>query len=253
MAGLPLVNVTLAAATSVNLAATIAALQESSRTVEFGEVLLLTDADVEAPAPIRVRRIGSLRSIQDYCRFMLTQLGDFIQTEHVLVCQWDGFVLNSSAWDPSFLDYDYVGAPWPQFSDGLNVGNGGFSLRSRRLLEALRQPDIVISSPEDVAIGRLNRRRLEADHGVRFADQATAARFSFERSAGSPGTFGFHGAFNLIPLLGADRFWSIYRTLDERGAVLRDAHLIRQQLSGTPDSGKRQLRLAVDQLLGYLR
>jgi hypothetical protein len=184
---------------------------------------------------------------------MLTQLGDFIQTEHVLVCQWDGFVLNSSAWDLQFLDYDYMGAPWPQFSDGLNVGNGGFSLRSRRLLEALRRPDLVISSPEDVAIGRVNRRRLEADHGIRFADQATAARFSFERTAGSLATFGFHGAFNLIPLLGADRFWSIYRTLDERGAVLRDAHLIRQQLSGTPDAGKRQLRLAVDQLLGYLR
>lgn len=254
MARLQLPTVTLAAVTSVNVAATITALRESLSKVSFRECLLLTDAeDVDVPPSIQVRKIKPLRTIDDYCRFMLTRLGEFIQTDHVLVCQWDGFVIDPSAWDERFLDYDYIGAPWPQFTDGRDVGNGGFSLRSRRLLDSLRAPGMIINSPEDVAIGRLNRDRLEGDHGVRFADRATAARFSFERTSEHAQTFGFHGAFNMVPIIGADRFWATYCSLDERGPVLHDTGLIMKQLAGTSEAFRRQGKLAIDQILGYLR
>ena len=69
---------------------------------------------------------------------MLQELHDHISTAHALCIQWDGYVLNAQAWDASFLDYDYIGSVWPQFGDGHRVGNGGFSLRSKRLLEAWR-------------------------------------------------------------------------------------------------------------------
>ncbi|WP_338503356.1 DUF5672 family protein [Sphingomonas kaistensis] len=249
---LQLPTVTLVAATSVNVAATVAALRECQSKVSFGECLLLTDADVDVPASINVRRIAPLRSVDDYCRFMLTELRDHIATEYVLVCQWDGFVVDPTAWDDNFLQFDYIGAPWPQFTDGHDVGNGGFSLRSRRLLDALQAPDMITTSPEDVAIGRLNRERLERDHGLRFADTDTAARFSFERCAPTAPSFGFHGAFNLIPILGADRFWSLYRSLNERGAVRHDTRLIMKQLVGTPAARRRQLTLIIDRLKGFL-
>ncbi len=84
---------------------------------------------------------------------MLRDLASHVETSHALCIQWDGYVLRGQAWDPAFLTYDYIGAPWPHFSDGHNVGNGGFSLRSRRLLEACRQLPFDGQTAEDVVIG----------------------------------------------------------------------------------------------------
>src|SRR6185503_18873241 len=116
--------------------------------------------------------------------------------------QWDGFVIDAGSWREQFLEFDYIGAPWLQFADGYDVGNGGFSLRSRRLLEACAGADFIPSHPEDVAICRTNRPMLEKMHGIRFADAQLAETFAFERTAPRP-SFGFHGAFNLAPTVGA--------------------------------------------------
>ena len=85
---------------------------------------------------VRVVRIGRLKSASEYSFFVLKALHEYVETQHCLLVQWDGFVTNANAWRPDFLAFDYIGAPWPQFSDGRNVGNGGFSLRSRKLLKA---------------------------------------------------------------------------------------------------------------------
>lgn len=64
-------------------------------------------------------------------------------TEYVLIIQTDGFPLTSGI--ERFLGrYDYFGAPWPghmSWTDfypypRFGVGNGGFSLRSKRICEA---------------------------------------------------------------------------------------------------------------------
>jgi len=128
---------------------------------------------------------------------MLHDLGNHIATDHALCVQWDGFVLNAAAWDPGFLDYDYIGAVWPQFSDAHNVGNGGFSLRSRRLLKACKTLPFEDFEAEDIVIGRKCRSLLES-HGIRFAPAAVAHRFAYERTAPTGREFGFHGAFNLV-------------------------------------------------------
>jgi hypothetical protein len=240
-------TVTLCAATSTNVDATVAAIASSLEQISFGEVLLLTDsAAVETIPEGRVERIAPLRSARDYSAFLLDKLADHVRTEHCLVIQWDGFVIDADRWDDRFLDYDYIGAPWPQFSDGHDVGNGGFSLRSRKLLEACRSPGFVPSHPEDVAIGRMNRDFLERDCGIRFADGATAASFAFERSAPPAPTFGFHGVFNMIPLLGVERFWRIYGSLDDRATAFRDYGLLMRQLGSAKGAAKRRLELTVD-------
>ena len=142
MAKLSLPTVTLCAVTSVNVDATVAALQACLEQVNFAEALLLTDAKVGGNHPaIRVISIKKLNSARDYSEFILKDLGNHIQSAHCLVVQWDGFVLDSTMWSPRFLDYDYVGAVWPQFDDPYQVGNGGFSLRSRKLMDACRDPD----------------------------------------------------------------------------------------------------------------
>jgi len=183
VAQLALPTVTICAAASVNVAATINAICASVEQIDFADCLLFTDAGPEQiPAPIQVVPIARLGSAQDYSEFILRGLARHIRTDHCLVVQWDGFVLDASRWDPEFLRVDYIGAPWPQFTEGHDVGNGGFSLRSRNLLEACCDPRFRADHPEDVAICRTNRSFLEKDHNIRFADRATAERFSFERT-----------------------------------------------------------------------
>ncbi|BBC71341.1 conserved hypothetical protein [Altererythrobacter sp. B11] len=227
---LALPDVTLCAVASVNVEATIFALRRAMALADFRESLLFSDARLDlTDVGIRLVPIERIGSSAAYSSFVLTRLADYVASGHCLLVQWDGFPTHSANWDPAFLDCDYIGAPWPQFADGYDVGNGGFSLRSRRLMHACREPGFARSHPEDVAIGRINRPFLEA-RGLRFADSALAARFSRERSGADGSTFGFHGAFNMIDAIGTDLFWTLYEGLDDRTTVWRDAKLIARQL-----------------------
>ncbi|KAB2967140.1 DUF5672 family protein [Zoogloea sp.] len=161
----------------------------------FGEALLLTGTDFTSPDPrISVRPVDILRNVADYSAFIVKQLHAQVACAHALLIQWDSFILDSSCWDPAFLDYDYIGAPWPHRAEP--VGNGGFSLRSRRLLEALADPDIQELHPEDACICERYRELLETRHGIRFAPLEMARRFAFELETPKGPTFGFHGLFN---------------------------------------------------------
>ena len=62
----------------------------------------------------------------------------------------------------------------------MRVGNGGFSLRSRRLLLALQDPRIELVEAEDTTICRTFRPLLEREHGIRFGSEALADKFAFE-------------------------------------------------------------------------
>ncbi|HET6943433.1 MAG TPA: DUF5672 family protein [Sphingomicrobium sp.] len=249
MPKLELPTVTLCAAASVNVASTISALRTCLDQAEFAECLLFTDAPVGDLDPsIRLAPIKRLRSASDYSKFVLEELLDHIRTEHCLIVQWDGFVLDKSAWQAEFLSFDYIGAPWPQFPDGLDVGNGGFSLRSRKLLQACRDSRFKGDHPEDLAICRANRSLLEDQYGIRFADRTTAERFAFERTKPPGPAFGFHGIFNMIPVLGADRFWELYRSLDDRKTALVDYRLLMRQLGSGRNVLRRRARLTRDVL-----
>jgi len=112
------------------------------------------------PRHIAHQRIKPFGYIE-YSLFILYGLQHFIETDFALVVQDDGWVLDAERWNDRFYQYDYIGAPsvnalvinrqgqqavitqyeWvnllsdPQFTV-YPVYNGGFSLRSRRLLEA---------------------------------------------------------------------------------------------------------------------
>lgn len=253
MGRLALPDVTLCAAASVNVSATVEALVASIEKVEFAQALLFTDAEIaEAHPELRVVPIERLASASEYSDFLLCRLADYVTTSHCLVVQWDGFVLDADQWLPEFLSYDYIGAAWPQFDDGHDVGNGGFSLRSRKLLDACLDPRFQRGHPEDVAIARVNRSFLEAEHAIRFADRGVAERFSFERTARSGPTFGFHGIFNMVPALGPDRFWDAYCSLDDRHSAFVDYGLLMRQLGDGAEPLARRGRLSVDLLRNML-
>jgi len=146
------------------------------------------------PPGIEFHQLDRKLNRQDYLRFLLMDHAQFLKSgdTHVLVVQWDGFITNPDAWEPVFLDYDFVGAPWVDRF----VGNGGFSLRSRRLIEfvAARGWDEV--TPEDVYIGKTLLPEL-IEHGMSVAPLDVAARFSTELyvegvSVPCEKSFGFH-------------------------------------------------------------
>jgi hypothetical protein len=254
MARLHLPDVTLCSAASVNVAATIAALSRSLDLVEFGDCVLFThQVPPEMDPRIRLERISPLRSAKEYSFFILRDLVGHLRTSHILICQWDGFIINPEAWTDDFLSYDYVGAVWPQFSDTQVVGNGGFSLRTRKLLEACRNQAFVMQHPEDVAICRSNRNLLEGDLGCRFAEPVIAAGFSFERQQPPRPTFGFHGVFNMIPLLGRANFWQTYGSLDDRRTLWTDYWMLMGQLAGGASSWPRAARMTLDRILEVVR
>jgi len=165
----------------------------------FKECLLLSPVRHALPGHIRQVTIAPIDSVEAYSAFMLRDLGRYFSGDHVLVIQWDSFILNGAAWRPEFLDYDYIGAPWPHRP--VAVGNGGFSLRSKRLCEALLELDITQTHPEDFVICEAHGEELIEKHGIRFAPKELAGHFAFEEIRPNTPTFGFHGFFNFSRVL----------------------------------------------------
>jgi hypothetical protein len=205
-------NVTLVAASSVDLEATELALRISSYEIEFGAIKFLCSEPFSVSEPkIKIETIPRM-DLVGYSKFILNDLHHYVDTDYCLVVQSDGFVLNASSWDPKFLSYDYIGAPWPQklflqpWNLELNmqkncVGNGGFSLRSKKLLIETAKIDFnsltFPTQSEDLIICH-----YLYDHfiniGIRFPDPEIAARFSIESQDAVYGqnpmtVFGFHG------------------------------------------------------------
>lgn len=203
-------RVTICAIDCANPVHALLALDISLSRMAFADAVFLSDRASEyALNGVRMVNIPRIESGQGYSRFVLKELGRHFNTSHVLLIQWDGYVLDPSAWRAEFLDFDYIGAPWGWYSDEHRVGNGGFSLRSGRLCEALGDPEVAEYHPEDEAIGRRYRPLLESQHGIRFAPESLAARFSFEATYPTESTFGFHGLFNMwmvVPRDGLGRF-----------------------------------------------
>jgi hypothetical protein len=187
-------------------------MRQSMAQAKFANVILFTSRSIATPG-IDVRVIPAFTSVEDYSRFMFSKtLIDAIQTSHLLLTHWDGWVLDGARWRDEFLASDYIGPPWPWYASK-SVGNGGFCLRSRRLLETVAQINPPRLHPEDEVISRDLREPLES-RGLRFADEQTAWTFAQEwRGENRPAPFGFHGLFNLRRFLSRDKIEAVLNEL----------------------------------------
>lgn len=191
---LHLPNVTLIAMATRNVEETLQALRYSCLGVRYGSVKLLShytpyglDSDIE------FHRIDKIKSIDDWSYKIVYQLNDNVDTDFALLVHADGFVVNPESWRDEFLQYDYIGAPWPLPKDDfsyrdihgavIRVGNS-VSVRSKRLLALPSQLPIPWEADhgyfnEDGFICVKNRHVFET-HGMRFAPLEIAKYFSHE-------------------------------------------------------------------------
>ena len=213
------------------------AIQRCLSWVDVSQALFFAPHGWSPPQPDRrlsVLPIEALKSIRDYNRFMLHDLVEHVQTDHALVMQWDGFITSPALWSPGFLDWDYIGAPWYHGGSPGTVGNGGFSLRSRKLLTALKALNPDTAEPEDMVICVALRARLESEFGIRFAPLDVAQRFAYEYGP-HRAAFGFHGMLNFAHALDATE---LKQWLDQAPPDLLSSQHARKLLKNLMQNGR---------------
>ena len=208
---LQLPNITLLAATSIDIDQTQLAMRISLQNISFGAAKLLSSSPPKKKYSDIERVSIPPMNFLDYSRLIIEDLHKYFETSHCLIVQADSFVVNSDLWKDEFLEFDYIAAPW---SDKIQVnpnlilnmkenvvGNGGFSLRSHKLAKTtskinFKSLKFPIKSEDVVICHYLYKQMIEK--GIRFAPPELAAQFSMENVNHLYGqdvnsVFGFHG------------------------------------------------------------
>lgn len=175
------------------------AIRQSTKILQFDEIILFSDKPFDVPSPIKNIIIPPIKSTEEYSEFMIKKLPHYISTDYILTIQWDGFIANSDLWSDEFLKYDYIGAPWGHRP--VKVGNGGFSLRSKKLLDAAQTIVSLSYHPKDRIICETYKDYLEENFEISFAPENVASKFAFEDVYVNYETFGFHALYNIAYVL----------------------------------------------------
>lgn len=214
MSLLTLHNVTLLGIDGHTPLDTLRTMHHSMRQARFAAAVIVSDRPIPDS---HLRGVTNLTyplaaNRSDYELAVLRRLHTFFQTPFVLHQEWDSILANPLAWDEGFTYCDYIGAPWPYpfhgpfpfnipfdpITEQTCVGNGGFTLLSKRLCEqvsAMSQGNDIRMRVNDVWIGCVLRPELER-RGLAFASESLAFRFSCENRIYT-GEFGIHGKATL--------------------------------------------------------
>lgn len=178
-------------------------IEQTLKHIDAKEILIVSDRQILSGARHLIRE--PILTAEAYNQYMLSGVAEHINTKHALFIQWDGMACNKQSWTDEFLEYDYIGAPWSWETPDRAVGNGGFSLRSKRLLDACLDQYIRFTNfykNEDELIGKLFRSFLEEKYSIRYPTVELARQFSVEERIDMHiPSFGFHGIWNVFDFL----------------------------------------------------
>jgi hypothetical protein len=107
----------------------IRVLEHCKSMVDFGDVKLLSSIPTDYEHRVRIMPLNSLIA---YSIFMLTRFHEYIDTPNCLIIQRDGWILNPESFNPEWLELDFIG---PLFIQMDRCGSGGFSLRSKKIMQ----------------------------------------------------------------------------------------------------------------------
>jgi len=164
---LTLDNVTLYCVDCVAHEGAIISMNKTCENMEFARKIYFGDRKPKNwDESIEYVEIQKLNNLVEYSRFMLMDVPAHINTDFCLAVQEDGWVINTNNWRDEFLQYDYIGAPWTTTAQGKDdswrVGNGGVSLRSKKLMDLIVKRDLSgWTGHEDTTIAHALRPYLE--------------------------------------------------------------------------------------------
>jgi len=222
MVNLPQVTL-ISVDTTPNPEDTIKALYTSMSGITFGSVKLIANKDkvnvseLESDGITVEEPVIPITNYNEYNYYAIYKLNEHVETTHCLLIQSDGFVLFPEKWNDEWFEYDYIGAPWAirenayidPFGNHQRVGNGGFSFRSKKLLNVPNEAEVVwetnhsdfywmppgiVNYHEDGNIC-VHNRHVYLEQGCKFAPLEVAKYFSHETPLQENQgilTFGFH-------------------------------------------------------------
>lgn len=127
-------------------------------------------------------RLSSSNS-SSYSRLIAsTRFWSSLKAEHVLLFQMDSVLCSMSPWTVGdFLQYDYIGAPWIDRWYGMDIGNGGLSLRKTKTMIRITQDfKFNESENEDIYFARGIYKLAERDFKIKIPPVHVAAKFAYE-------------------------------------------------------------------------
>lgn len=187
-------QITLICLTNNDFEAHKKAIDKSCEGINFGGVKIIWDENCN--------------SIDEWNRKIIYELWKYVDTEYALLIHADGYVIHPELWNDKWLEYDYIGAPWPLPQDSYSyrddkdniqrVGNS-VSLRSKRLLTlptlmGFEWKSFYGNTNEDGFLCCHHRSELE-EVGIKFAPLEVAVHFSKEHEIPENvglETFAFH-------------------------------------------------------------
>ena len=104
----------------------------------------------------------------EYSGYVIDIMPDYVTTDFAMIIHSDGFPINLHLWKPQFLEFDYIGAPWGAetntyphhyYNNQVEGGNGGFSIRSAKLMKFAKIIMDKIEHPAKI------RDRIATGHG----------------------------------------------------------------------------------------
>jgi hypothetical protein len=151
-------------------------------------------------------QLSEIHDVNSWNKAVIYELPKYIETAYCMLIHADGYVINPELWNPEWLSYDYIGAPWPLPGDSysyrdecgglVRVGNS-VSLRSKKLMEYIATfpwRPFYGNTHEDGFISCHHRKDAEAQ-GFKYAPLEVAVHFSKEHEIPENKglkTFAFH-------------------------------------------------------------
>ena len=182
------------------------ALQHWTRRINFKEVLVFSDKNLLSGSKwVPVKPLTDIN--RDYGDIMVRGMWPFLNSEYMILINWDTLLRDQNLWSAEFFDYDYIGSMWPwQAPHNDNPDHCGISWRSSKLLQAMRYPaveSVTDAVPYHIShqLEQLMRNRFQ----IRMAEQEMNRRFVHELSGSdASNAFAVRGLWNIIKSFSRD-------------------------------------------------